>query len=360
MLCSGQVHAGLVATIVLAAFVPVGMFSGRAAFAGKPGGGTATTYTLTDLKGFSDSGGIQSDAYGVGNPDATGVLRIVGRSFRADGLSHATVWTATSAGAALSLTDLGTPTGRRTCAATGVNDQGLIVGSSPAFVIIPGVGLKLLSSSTAVTGSRAVNERGDIVGDGSAWHVDALGNLTGPLGLGTFVASDVNDQGLMAGVQDGLPAAAWFDGAGILKVRLLGLPSGSTVGTARGINNLGDVVGESREYVGNSTWRSHAVLWPSSGGIVALGDLGGGTSVASDINDGGQIVGGSSTARGTDVGFVWDGGTMSDLNVLSGAGSKLQIQEACAINATGHIVGTLRASMSGASEYHAYLLTRKP
>lgn len=52
---------------------------------------------------------------------------------------------------------------------------------------------------------------------------------------------------------------------------------------------------------------------------------------------------------------------MLDLNALSGAGSKLTLIEANAINATGHIVGSFRASLQGrVSEDHAYLLTPKP
>jgi probable HAF family extracellular repeat protein len=96
--------------------------------------------------------------------------------------------------------------------------------------------------------------------------------------------------------------------------------------------------------------------------MIALGDLGGGASRARDINDNGQIVGNSFKSSGSGwVAFLWQNGTMSDLNALSGAGSKLTLIEANAINATGHIVGYLRASLSGrSSEDHAYLLTRKP
>jgi probable HAF family extracellular repeat protein len=97
--------------------------------------------------------------------------------------------------------------------------------------------------------------------------------------------------------------------------------------------------------------------------MIALGDLGGGASRARDINDNGLIVGSSFKSMGAGwVAFLWENGKTSDLNILSGAGSKLTLVEANAINATAHIVGYLRASLPGrgGSEDHAYLLTRKP
>jgi probable HAF family extracellular repeat protein len=363
MLTSNRFRAVLKAMIAIAVLAALGMHAIRLAIAGKPsGGGTTTTYTLTDLKGFSDGSGIQGYAYGVGNPDAAGIMKIVGGSYRADRLRHAALWQATAAGAALGLTDLGTPNGESECAAVDVNDNGLIVGTYPAFVVIPGIGLKVLPSIYG-SGSEgfAVNNRGDVIGYTEAWHVDALGNVTGPVDLGTFIARDINDGGVMAGAQNGLPAIAWFDASAALQVQMLGVLPGNGLGSAYAINNLGAVVGESREYLGNYLWRSHAFLWTPANGMIALGDLGGGASIARDINDNGLIVGNSFKSGSGWVAFLWQNGTMSDLNALSGAGSKLTLIEANAINATGHIVGYLSASLrGGGSEDHAYLLTRKP
>ena len=185
---------------------------------------------------------------------------------------------------------------------------------------------------------------------GEAWHVDDLGNVTGPVNLGTFIARDVNDQGVMAGMQNSRPAIAWFDAGATLHVQMLGVLPGNGDGSAYAINNLGAVVGESS---------SHAFVWTSANGMIALG---GEASRARDINDHGQIVGQFLKSSGAGWGaFLWQNGTMSDLNALSGAASKLTLVEANAINATGHIVGSLRASLpGGTSEDHAYLLTPKP
>src|SRR3954453_1316635 len=87
MLPSRQSRSVLRATIAIAALAALGMHLNTFAIAGKPGGGgTTTTYTLTDLKGFSGGSGIQGYAYGVGNPDAAGVVKIVGGSYKADRL----------------------------------------------------------------------------------------------------------------------------------------------------------------------------------------------------------------------------------------------------------------------------------
>ena len=202
-----------------------------------------------------------------------------------------------------------------------------------------------------------MNNLGDVVGYDEKWHVDSLGNVTGPVNLGTFIARDINDHGVMAGTKDNLPAIAWFDASGALQVQMLGGLPGSSFGSAYAINNLGAVVGESHASGGVP----HAFSWTQTAGMTALGDLGGGASTARDINDSGQIVGQASRRGGGTVAFLWQNGTMSDLNVLSGAGRGLTLIEANSINATGHIAGYLRASLSGGvSEDHAYLLTRKP
>ena len=86
---------------------------------------------------------------------------------------------------------------------------------------------------------------------------------------------------------------------------------------------------------------NEAFVWTANDGMVGLGSLGGNESVATDINDKGQIVGWSeSGGRYPQVAFVWQNGQMFDLNrITEGAGGKKWIQIASGINDEGHIVG---------------------
>ena len=63
---------------------------------------------------------------------------------------------------------------------------------------------------------------------------------------------------------------------------------------ARGINNAGQVVGDSQVASG----ATHAFLWSAVSGMVDLGTLGGTNSYARAINDAGQVVGYSETGSG--------------------------------------------------------------
>jgi probable HAF family extracellular repeat protein/T5SS/PEP-CTERM-associated repeat protein len=96
-----------------------------------------------------------------------------------------------------------------------------------------------------------------------------------------------------------------------------------------GINENGDIVGASQ--IGSFL---NAFLWADS--IMAnLGDLSGRGSWAYDINDAGQVVGGSSDASGNFHAFRWQqSGGMQDLGTLGGPSSY-----AFEINNSGQTVG---------------------
>ena len=69
---------------------------------------------------------------------------------------------------------------------------------------------------------------------------------------------------------------------------------------------------------------NHAFLW-ENGTMIDLGTFGGTHSNARGINNYGQIVGDSNTACGARHAFLWENGTMSDLGTLGGVGVGLTV-----------------------------------
>jgi probable HAF family extracellular repeat protein len=106
----------------------------------------------------------------------------------------------------------------------------------------------------------------------------------------------------------------------------VGTLGGSSVATA--VNNAGQVVGYSQLTTSVST---HAFLWTADRGMMDLGALGGNNSRATDINDAGQVVGWSEIGDGRQHAFFW---TPDDGMVDLGPG------EATDINAAGLVVGS--------------------
>ena len=104
-------------------------------------------------------------------------------------------------------------------------------------------------------------------------------------------------------------------------------------GISFGINNNGQVVGDSYSYYGLDGMNTNAALW-QNGNMTILSNY---FSEAFDINDKGQIVGCSYFANGDSHAVLWQNGVMTDLGTLGGFNS-----EARAINNKGQIVGFSR------------------
>ena len=192
--------------------------------------------------------------------------------------------------------------------------------------------------------------------------VQDLGTLGGPYAW----AYAINEAGEVAGgsiTADGRQHAfLWSAAAGIQD---LGTLPGAISSTARGINDLGQVVGEST-FPGSdpAAARRHAFLWTPGVGMQDLGTLGGRltSSIAYDINNAGQVVGRGFLAAfvpppidpetGSHA-FLWTASQgMRDLGALSGGESI-----AHAINDAGQVVGRSYVSRSMSVAYHAFSWT---
>jgi probable HAF family extracellular repeat protein len=134
-------------------------------------------------------------------------------------------------------------------------------------------------------------------------HLIDLTALDG--GGGTGTANGINQHGDVVGDTNG-HAFLYHNG----QLTNLGTAPGDVFSTATDINRAGDIVGYGNDTFGNS----HALLW-HKGQLTYLGTLGGANSYATAINDRGDIVGYSAVADSPTLhAFRWRHGTMTDIN----------------------------------------------
>ena len=101
---------------------------------------------------------------------------------------------------------------------------------------------------------------------------------------------------------------------------------GGTSSMAFAVNVSGEVIGDSQIPGG----QYHAFSWTPSGGMIDLGTLGGETSTAIALNGSGEVVGSSDLGNGQQDAFSW---------TVSGGMTDLGPGQAIAINEAGEIVG---------------------
>ena len=186
-----------------------------------------------------------------------------------------------------------------------------------------------------------------VLGQGS-YSLTPLGDLPG----GSFYSRSLgmNDHGQVVGQSNGDQAFIWDAINGMQAIPALPAGIGSC---AFAINNSGQVIGHSDSVA------EGGFIWDAANGIAGLGDLSGGfyKSEAIDINDSGQVIGSSSselsdpdTYLGYLEAFIWDSTNgMTGLGVLPGGHTK---SRAMAVNNDGYVAGY---SHTGGLQENAFL-----
>ena len=242
--------------------------------------------------------------------------------------------------------DLGTLPGGTDAVALLVNERGQIVGQSYTASSIP-------RPPTFICFDFPLTLHGFLWEDGKM--VD-LGTLGGSCAFTYALNSrgQVVGQATLVGDQTSHPYI-WDRKRGIKDLGTLG----GTYGFASGINDPGVVAGTATNQDDEALL---AFLW-KDGVISNLGTLpGNGCSGADAINSKGQVVGGSGfflpdffpgCTDTVEHAFLWENGTMVDLNAFVPSGSDLTLNEAVFINDRGEIsgFGTLPNG-----DFHAFLL----
>jgi probable HAF family extracellular repeat protein len=301
--------------------------------------------------------------------------QVVGNAFNAtaddpygNATSHAFSWTSQGS------VDLGTFPGGTVSHATGINDNGQIVGTSEGglygtdpFSIDPSSGTMTDILGRAGNWPIAVNNNGEVVGSSNTnwpyccFHAFAWTNVGGPSGtkvdLGTLnadgggisQATAVNSVGDVVGyseIGNKTEGFFWDHATGTMT----GLDFGGYSSYAIGVNDYGQVVGAGYNGHTNPVTgeqdQFHAFFWDRANPnlVVDLGSLAGPdgrSSQAAAVNNNGLVVGSSDDASGDTHAFSWtQAGGMKDLAPLTGD----QYSYASDVNDSGMVVGTSQGS----------------
>ena len=139
----------------------------------------------------------------------------------------------------------------------------------------------------------------------------------------------------------------WTEGVGMVEIGPL---PGATYSMGMDINDSGQVSFHSDSDATGGMQQTY--IWTEAGGIVDLGTLGGAWNYGYDINNAGQVVGAGETSTGETHAFRYtDGVGMEDIGVLPGG----TYAEAYGINELGQVVGASATSTEG----HAFLWTEE-
>jgi probable HAF family extracellular repeat protein len=249
------------------------------------------------------------------------------------------------------LTDLGT-NGQVASVGTGINNAGQVVGYTTnssgvqqGFLYTNGTMVNLTPSSSSTSGASGINDKGQVAGayTSSSGQVHAalffngtvtdLGTLPGGTGSS---ATAINASGQVVGdstfAGTGLDHAFLYSNGALQDLGTLG--GANNFSSANAINAAGEVVGQSSTPGG-----ADAFLY-KNGTMYDLGTLPGPQeSSATGINDEGDIVG-ESLDKNTQrfAAFLYADGTMYNLNDLLANGQGYLVTQATGINNAGQII----------------------
>lgn len=276
--------------------------------------------------------------------------QIVGTMQMADGTEHAFVWQQGH------FTDLGIGWGQ------GINDLGEVTfysgtnNNCEATIWQGGVVSAIPGADPGSCNSLAINNEGQVIGattDGQGWiwqdgSFTYLGTMGGAVGSTPLALNDVGQVIGYTVKSDGHTDAPFIWQEGVMST-IPGIPG---VDSVSAINDSGVIAGSDRKFdeIRYAAW-TEACIW-QNGTRAFLGTLANPRdwwqiSLATDINNHGQVVGWSNTddADGRIRAFVWQDGVMMDLGTLGGEDSR-----ADAVNDNGWIIGwseTMDGQMHG-------------
>jgi probable HAF family extracellular repeat protein len=174
--------------------------------------------------------------------------------------------------------------------------------------------------------------------------VTPLGDLGGQLGASARGLNNLNEVVGYSDTSTGFQQAFyWSEASGIV-----GLPglTGGHYSRANAINNVTQIVGVADD----ASAQGRAVIWTRNGGVwqvMDLGTLSGGlTASASAISDTGYVTGQSGRSGGPGHAFLYFNGNMTDLGVANYP-PQSGISEGLGVDSAGHAVGYAYAPLSG-------------
>lgn len=227
-----------------------------------------------------------------------------------------------------------------------VNESGQVVGSSMdgtnrnhAIIWNPdGTMVDLGAFTPNHTAAYAINDGGEVVGRRTDYYTSAylwssgatateIDTLEGVMASG---AHDINNDEQVVGEyytygNVGGNPYIWTKKDGMVGIETPGFNWGAAIA----VNDSGQVVGN----MYNGELQCHSFLWSQSDGLTDLGTLDGRSILVSDINNNGQIVGGGDSA------FLWQDGTLYNLNDLLLDNDMVGLYKASGINDSGWIIG---------------------